>query len=69
MKWVINNIFGDKGFCFITPEDGSDNIFCHVKNVNGQNETFDKFEKGVTNVFFDVTRTEKGLNAINVDII
>jgi len=53
-----------KGFGFISPDEGSKDIFVHRNNV--ENLGFDQgFEDGEA-VEFDVEETPKGLSAINV---
>lgn len=53
-----------KGFGFIAPEEGGDDIFVHKNNVEnlGYGQGFDDGEA----VEFDVEDTPKGLSAINV---
>jgi CspA family cold shock protein len=51
-----------KGFGFITPSDGSDDIFVHQSGLVNEINENDK-------VKFDVERGKKGLNAVNVEII
>jgi len=48
-----------KGFGFITPEDGSADIFVHVSGLK------DQVNEGNA-VVYDVERGPKGLNATNV---
>ena len=50
-----------KGFGFITPEDGSKDVFVHQ---NGLKEDINEGDK----VSYDVEESPKGLNAINVRI-
>ena len=51
-----------KGFGFIEPEDGSGDVFVH------QNSLIDKITDG-DKVSYEVEKTEKGLNAIDVRVI
>ena len=51
-----------KGFGFILPEDGGDDIFVHVSGLVDEIRENDK-------VKFDVERGKKGLNAVNVELI
>lgn len=51
-----------KGFGFITPDDGSKDVFVHANALNGtQLNEGDK-------VSFDVEEGKKGLNAVNVSV-
>ena len=51
-----------KGFGFITPEDGSKDVFVHVNGLVDEINEGDK-------VSFDVEEGPKGLNATNVKVI
>lgn len=48
-----------KGFGFITPQDGSADVFVHTTGLKNQVREGDE-------VTYEVERTPKGLNAINV---
>jgi len=48
-----------KGFGFITPEDGSKDVFVHVNGLTIEIREGDK-------VSYDVQEGQKGLNAVNV---
>ena len=50
-----------KGYGFITPDDGSKDVFVH------QNGLTDEITEG-DKVSYDVEETPKGLNAINVKV-
>ncbi|MGE8293002.1 MAG: cold-shock protein, partial [Sphingobacterium sp.] len=50
-----------KGFGFITPEDGSADVFVHVSALKNQVSEGDV-------VTYDVERTPKGINATNVKL-
>ena len=59
MKWFNN----DKGFGFITPEDGSKDLFVHHSAIQGGGyKTLDEGES----VEFDVVQGQKGPAAENV---
>ncbi|GAA4457166.1 cold-shock protein [Rurimicrobium arvi] len=52
-----------KGFGFITPNDGGQDVFVHVTGLNGiRIREKDK-------VSFEVQNGKKGLNAVNVKLI
>ncbi len=51
-----------KGFGFITPEDGSKDVFVHVNGLTDEIREGDK-------VSFDVEEGPKGLNATNVEVV
>lgn len=50
-----------KGFGFITPNDGSQDLFVHSTGLRENIREND-------NVVYDVERGQKGLNAINVRV-
>ena len=50
-----------KGFGFITPDDGSKDVFVHVNSLTEEIKEGDK-------VSFDVEEGPKGLNATNVKV-
>ena len=63
---IMNNgtvkFFNDaKGFGFITPDDGSKDVFVHVNGLTDEIREGDK-------VSFDVEEGQKGLNAVNVKV-
>jgi CspA family cold shock protein len=51
-----------KGFGFITPEDGGNEVFVHSTGLVDQIRENDK-------VTFDVENGKKGLNATNVKVV
>ncbi len=51
-----------KGFGFISPQSGSEDIFVHVSGLRDEIRDNDK-------VSFDVENGKKGLNAVNVKVI
>ncbi|HEY6566537.1 MAG TPA: cold-shock protein [Actinomycetota bacterium] len=53
----------EKGFGFITPEDGSADVFVHFSAIEG--EGYRNLEEG-QKVEFDVTQGQKGPQAANV---
>ena len=50
-----------KGFGFIKPDDGGEDIFVHISGTIDQIRENDQ-------VKFDVERGKKGLNAVNVKV-
>ncbi|PAU99646.1 cold-shock protein [Arsenophonus sp. ENCA] len=52
-----------KGFGFITPEDGSKDVFVHFSSIT--TEVFKTLAEG-QKAEFDITEGEKGPSAINV---
>ena len=62
VKWFSN----DKGYGFITPADGSKDVFVHFSALNG--EGFKTLEEGQS-VQFEVTQGQKGPQAQNVSIV
>jgi CspA family cold shock protein len=53
----------DKGFGFITPDDGGKDVFVHVNGLNGN--SISEGDK----VSYDTEEGRKGLNAVNVSVI
>ncbi|WP_440135702.1 cold-shock protein [Chitinophaga sancti] len=51
-----------KGFGFITPADGSKDIFVHVTGLNDEISENDR-------VSYEVQNGQKGLNAVNVRVL
>lgn len=60
MKWFSV----EKGFGFIEPADGGQDVFVHHSNIEGL-EWDEGLNDGDT-VEFEVESTEKGLSALNV---
>ena len=63
MKGIIKNIIFDKHFGFITPEDGTKDVFFHESGLVGVEFADLKKEDAVS---FEVEQSEKGPRAVNV---
>ncbi|OGH88136.1 MAG: cold-shock protein [Candidatus Magasanikbacteria bacterium RIFOXYC2_FULL_42_28] len=63
MKGTIKTLIADKHFGFITPEDGSKDVFFHESGLVGVQ--FMELKAGDA-VSFEVEQSEKGPRAINV---
>ncbi|WP_394262466.1 cold-shock protein [Trueperella sp.] len=62
VKWFN----GEKGFGFIAPDDGSDDVFVHFSAIQSKGfRTLDEGDK----VEYDVEEGPKGLQASNVSMI
>ena len=61
VKWFNNQ----KGYGFITAEDGKD-VFVHFSGLNM--EGFETLEEGAA-VEFDITDGAKGPQAVNVEVV
>jgi CspA family cold shock protein len=61
MQGTVKFFNDDKGYGFITPEDGSKDVFVHIKAVTGD------IADG-SSVTFDIKEGPKGLNAVNVQV-
>ena len=53
----------DKGYGFITPENGGKDVFVHVNGLN-ESTLYDGDK-----VSYDVEEGQRGLNAVNVSVI
>ena len=59
VKWFSQ----DKGYGFITPDDGGEDVFVHFSGIAG--EGFKSLEEG-EKVSYEVTEGQRGLQATNV---
>ena len=64
MFGTIKKIVRDKGFGFIVPDDGSDDVFFHRSRL-APKVVFEDLREG-DEVEFQVTRGEKGPQAANL---
>lgn len=62
VKWFN----GDKGFGFITPEDGSADVFAHFSAINSSG--FRSLNEG-DHVSFETQQGPKGLQATNITVL
>ena len=62
VKWFSQ----EKGYGFITPDDGGDDLFVHYSGIAG--EGFRSLEEGAK-VSYEKTRGEKGMQAENVTVV
>ncbi len=65
MKGTVKWFNAEKGFGFITTEEGTD-VFAHFSQIN--KEGFKTLEEG-QEVEFEVVEGEKGLQAENINIL
>lgn len=59
VKWFNS----EKGYGFITPDDGSDDVFAHYSNI--QSNGFRSLDEG-EKVEFEITTGPKGLQASEI---
>ncbi|HEV2997660.1 MAG TPA: cold-shock protein [Solirubrobacteraceae bacterium] len=62
VKWFSD----DKGFGFITPDDGDKDLFVHHTGING--EGYRSLQEGAK-VSYDAEQGDKGPKAVNVNPI
>ena len=55
-----------KGWCFIKPDDGSDDVFAHYSAINS--DGFKSLKEGQA-VTFEVIQGAKGRQAANINLI
>ncbi len=64
MNGTIKSLIVDKNFGFITPEDGSKDVFFHASGLS-EGVDFSQLRVG-DKASFDVEQSDKGPRAINV---
>ena len=62
VKWFNS----EKGYGFITPDGGGDDLFVHYSTIAG--EGFRSLEEGAK-VSYEVARGKKGMQAENVTVV
>jgi cold shock protein len=62
VKWFSD----DKGFGFITPDDGDKDLFVHHTGING--EGYRSLQEGAK-VSYDAEQGDKGPKAVNVQAL
>ncbi len=62
MNGTVKFFNEEKGFGFITPDDGGKDVFVHANGLVDQIAEGDK-------VSYDVEEGRKGLNAVNVKVV
>jgi CspA family cold shock protein len=62
VKWFN----AEKGYGFITPSDGTADVFVHYSSIAG--DGYRSLDEGAT-VEYDVTQGQKGLQADNVRVV
>ena len=62
VKWFSN----EKGYGFITPDDGSDDVFVHFSKIEGAG--FKSLDEGAK-VQFETEPGQKGLQATSVTVL
>lgn len=66
MQGTVREWRGTYGF--IQPEDRTHDLFVHFSHIVGDGDGYRKLEPG-QRVEFDVTESERGLQAVSVEVI
>lgn len=67
MRGTIKRVVRDKGFGFIAPDDGSEDVFFHRSRLEGRGIEFEDL-RGGNEVEFQTQPGEKGPQAFNVKL-
>ncbi|MCV9878677.1 cold shock domain-containing protein [Brenneria izbisi] len=68
MTGLVKWFDAGKGFGFITPTDGSKDVFVHFSAILGQGNDYKSLDEG-QKVEFNVESGQKGPSAVNVSVI
>ncbi|MBJ7222666.1 cold-shock protein [Brenneria sp. 4F2] len=68
MTGLVKWFDAGKGFGFITPTDGSKDVFVHFSAIQGQGNDYKSLDEG-QKVEFSVESGQKGPSAVNVTVI
>ena len=63
---VVKWFNGEKGYGFITPDDGSKDLFVHFSGIQGSG--YKNLEEG-QRVSYEASQGQKGPQAINVTVL
>lgn len=64
MRGIVKTVRSDRGYFFVTPEDGGDDHFGHIRDLDRM-IPFDDSLKGKV-VEFNSVRGDRGLKAVDV---